>query len=138
MDPFGLGFDPESAQQVAKAAAPYLVAAARSLGERLWSQTEDVVADEAAGWGRRLARRLRHQDPTVQQVIDESAGSPSARLALPYSVEKVLEQQPQVLAEFAAILARAQGAAGGSRNVTGRVSHSVVVTGDHNTVLGRP
>jgi hypothetical protein len=138
MDPFGLGFDPQSVSQVSAAVAPYLVAAAKSLGERLWSQAEDAAADEAVGWGRRFARRLAGtpQGAAVVEAVDDVAAdpeNPDAEAALRLKVGKALTASPDLLAEIVALLQQAQRATAlGDRSVAGSVADSIVVTGDRS------
>ncbi|WIM94535.1 hypothetical protein ACTOB_006563 [Actinoplanes oblitus] len=138
MDPFGLVFDPQSASQVAAALVPYVVAAAKSLGKRLWSQAEDVAAQEAAGWGRRLVERLQGsaQGDAVAGAVEELVADPDdmdTHAALRLRVGKALAGSPELLADVAHLLRQAQQAtASGSRSVAGSVSDSIVVTGDRS------
>ncbi|WP_436531987.1 hypothetical protein [Actinoplanes sp. HUAS TT8] len=123
---------------MAAAVVPYVVAAAKSLGERLWSQAEDVATAEAAGWGRRLASRLRGSAPgeavgeAVSDVIADP-GNTNTHAALRLQIGKALTGSPELLAEVAALLRQAQQAtASGDRSVAGSVSDSIVVTGDRS------
>jgi hypothetical protein len=156
VDPFQLAFDPESTSQVARSVAPYVIAAAKSLGRRLWSQTEVAVADEAADWGRRLARQLRGHDEAqrgmaVLEAVDDVIAdleNEDAHAALRLKIGKVLAGSPQLLTEVIELLKQAQQAsASNQRSAVGTVSGISVVgdrsvgsaggwaiTGDHNRI----
>ena len=141
VDPFGLGFDPLSVQQVSAALVPYVVEGARSLGGRLWSRAEDAAVDGAAGWGQRLTARLwggRDAAPAeVVAAVDDVVADPDdedVQAALRVQVRKALSGSPQLLAEVAELLSQAQQAtASGDGSVAGSVTDSNVSTGSRST-----
>lgn len=141
MDPFGLGFDPVSVQQVSAALVPYLVEGARSLGGRLWSRAEDAAVEGAAGWGQRLVSRLwgnRDEAPAVAvAAIDDVVADPDdedIQASLRVQVRKALAESPQLLAEIAELLAQAQSATvSGDGSVAGPVTNSNVSAGSRST-----
>jgi hypothetical protein len=159
VDPFGLGFDPQSVHQVSAALVPYLVEGARSLGGQLWSRAEDAAVDGAAGWGRRLMARLwggRDAAPAaVVAAVDDVVADPDdeeLQTVLRVQVRKALSGSPQLLAEIAGLLGQAQQAtvsgdgsvagpvtgsnvSAGSRS-TGSVSNGWAIAGDNNQVSG--
>ncbi|BCJ47825.1 hypothetical protein GCM10010168_21840 [Actinoplanes ianthinogenes] len=148
MDPLGLGFDPESASQVARAVVPYVVTAVKSVGARVWSRTEDAAVEEAAGWGRRLAQRIRGagdspQAAAVVDAVDDVVADPDnedTHAALRVKVGKALAESPQLLTEVVALLRQATGSVSGGIVVTGDRSvgsaGGLVITGDNNRVGG--
>lgn len=141
MDPFGLGFDPQSVSQVAAVAVPYIVEAARSLGARIWTRAEDAAIEGTASWGRRLARKIRGEDdpgqnPAVVGAVDDVVADPDdpdTHAALRVQVGKALAASPELLAEIGELLKRAQQTtASGDRSVAGTITNSVMVTGDRS------
>ncbi|MEV6350929.1 hypothetical protein [Actinoplanes sp. NPDC051851] len=93
---------------------PFIVVAARSLGERLWSRDPDVTARGAAGWGRRLARRVRDGDPWAAEAIDDVVADPeneAAHAALRRRLGETLSSSPELHAEISALIVQAQASA---------------------------
>ncbi|MEU7906020.1 hypothetical protein [Actinoplanes sp. NPDC049118] len=109
---------------------PYIVAAARSFGVRLWSKAEDAAVGEASEWGSRLALRFRGEAPAVAEAVDDVAAdpeNPDTHAALRLKVGKALTGSPELLADVVELLRQARQA-----TVTGPITDSVVVTGDRS------
>ncbi|MEU7907888.1 hypothetical protein [Actinoplanes sp. NPDC049118] len=105
---------------------PYIVAAVRSFGGRLWSKAEDAAVDDVAGWGSRLALRLRAEDSAgagfvVVEAVDDVLAdpeNPDTHAALRVKVGKALTGSPRLLADIVDLLRQAQQATlAGDRSV---------------------
>ncbi len=92
---------------------PYLTAATGAYGAAVAAKTQDVVADETVGLGRRLVRRLLTRErsrPQIEAALDDLARSRNdadaddATAALRLQVKKALAADPALAAELAGML----------------------------------
>lgn len=146
------GVDPVVVQQVSAAVVPFVVEGAKSLGERLWSRAEDAAVDGAAGWGRAFLAQIwgdrESAPPVVAAAVDEVMAAPDdedAQETLLVQVRRALKTSPELLAEVASLVERAQGDSSVSGPVTnsrvstgsravGDVDNGWAIAGDNNTV----
>lgn len=143
--------EPDSVNEVARWAVPFLVAAVRRFGERVFDRTADnaidTATDGAAGLGSRLLSKLLHRraeepaavDPVLAEAVEDTIADPDDSVttaALEARVRKLLASDPSLLQW---VVEQRTAAAGnraiGERSVAaGDISGSIVITGDQNWI----
>ncbi len=119
-------------------AVPLISAAVGAYGAGVLSRVQDVAADATVGLGRRVLERIRHraaQPAALDAAVADLAQSPQdpdAVGALRLQVRKLLAQDPELLAELAAMLpARGAVTASGEGSIAvGGDSSGINATGD--------
>ncbi|MEU3566351.1 hypothetical protein [Kitasatospora sp. NPDC006786] len=99
-------------------AGPPIGAAIAAYGDSVLTQAQDAAATATVGlgtrilqrvWNRRDERQREDLETNVLEAAEEGAGA-DAQGALRQAVRRTLHQDPELLAELAALLARAQPA----------------------------
>ncbi|MEO3859688.1 hypothetical protein [Acrocarpospora sp. B8E8] len=118
--------------EMAALAVPYIVTAVGAYGAAVWTKTQDAMADETVGWGRRMLQRLGRRAESRAALESAVADVPAdgddadAVAALRMQVRKALAADPELAADIAQMLSTA-GA--GSQVISG--SH---IGGDVNQI----
>lgn len=128
---------------------PYLLKGGVELAKSAAGELGENLAADAWEGLKRLAEKIRQRagkKPALQEALADAQAAPTdpdALAALRLQLKKLLQEDPDLLAEAARLLegARPAGAtvvASGDRSVAigGDVSGSVIVTGDRNRVQG--
>jgi hypothetical protein len=133
---------------------PFLIKGAETLGDKIWEETSDAAAEEAAGFGRRLLGRLLGGDRVsapgaempspqvaVAAAVNEVVAAPSdpdVQAALRLAVRKLLAADAVLLQDVQQMIEERaptqQHAGDRSVVIGGSQSGGVNVTGDSNTL----
>jgi hypothetical protein len=121
--------------------AGLVVKAVQAFGAKVFDQATDAAAEDAAGLGRRLLRRMLGERATPQEVAVQAATADviaapddaDAQAALRLKIRQLLEASPQVRSDVQAMVGAAPQAvlAIGERAAAVRGDGNVVITGDH-------
>jgi len=121
-----------------------LMAAARKVGGKVLTRSEDAAADGLTGLGKRLLARLRKVDatrPALDQAVADVAQFPEDedfQAALRGQVKKALKADLQLEADLGELL-KAAGTlvhAEGERSVAVQHNSGIIVTGNDATING--
>ncbi|GAA0403784.1 hypothetical protein Acor_24830 [Acrocarpospora corrugata] len=123
--------------EMAALVVPYITAAVGAYGAAVWTKTQELAAEETAGWGRRMLQRLAGRPesrPALESAVadvEADANDGDAVAALRMQVKKALAADPELAAEIATMLAAASPvtAGAGSQVISG--SH---IVGDVNQI----
>lgn len=124
---------------------PYVVTAIGAYGSAVLTRARDQTADATVRLGReilhRCTRRNRHRPELESAVRDlaEDPQNPDFQAALRGQLRRVLEQDPELIAELGALLTQsgARVTTLGERAVNVRhMTGGTVVTGDNNRITG--
>jgi hypothetical protein len=118
-------------------------------GKAATERAAEKLGDTAWEHARRLWERLRpavEGKPAAEEAALDIAAQPddeTARAALAWQLKKLLEADPQLVADVEHLWAEAQRAgvvAAGARSVAagGSITGSTIVTGDRNVLGGGP
>ncbi|MGW5341950.1 hypothetical protein [Streptomyces sp. NPDC004050] len=124
---------------------PYAVAAISAYGTAVLTRVRDQAADATVSLGReilqRFARRNRRRQELESAVRDVAEDPQDAdfQAALRGQLRRILEGDPELAAELAALLAQSgvRVTALGERAVNvGKMRSGTIVTGDNNRING--
>jgi hypothetical protein len=126
---------------LAAAVTHLVVKAAGAFGEKVFEQVTDAAAEDTAGLGRRLLGRLIRgrataEESAVATAAQDVVAAPDdadAEAALRLKVRRLLESEPDVVAEVRELLRSAPSTATASALAIGE--RAAAVTGNQNTVI---
>jgi len=131
--------------EIAHWAMPYVVAAVRQFGARVFDKATEAAADDTAGYGRRLLARMLHRsstdphagDPALVEAVEDAVNSPDDAVAaagLEARLRRVLAADPDLLRWLAEQRGTGHQVSGHRSVAAGDISGSVVITGDGNRI----
>ncbi|MFH8774213.1 hypothetical protein [Streptomyces sp. NPDC017958] len=124
---------------------PYVVTAIGAYGSAVLTRAREQAADATVTLGREILQRFtrrNRQRPELESAVRDLAEDPQDpdfQAALRGQLRRILEQDPELIAELGALLARsgARVTTLGERSVNvGHMTGGTVVTGDNNRITG--
>jgi hypothetical protein len=122
---------------------PAIGAAVGAYGTGILTRAEAAAADATVSLGHRILAKILHRTPQrapLEAAVTDLAADrqdPDAVAALRLQLRKILTQDPQLMAELAAMLPSArQASAAGDRSVAiAGDNRAAISTGDHSPIL---